>query len=141
MNLSRELQRFGFLLKYNVVFRESAGVGEPGQTVNLLSMTESVRITPLPFCKYVWQGGGVGLTHKIANLAYSIMEYRGVVAHPCRLYMAAYRNGYNGADLKSAVWACIPPGRSNRSAVVSSKPKGFLRNTCIGFLFLSARRR
>ena len=32
--------------------------------------------------------------------------------------MAAYPNGYKGADLKSAVWACIPPGRSNRSAVV-----------------------
>lgn len=33
--------------------------------------------------------------------------------------LAAYRNGYNGADLKSAVSACIWHVGSNPTAVVS----------------------
>lgn len=42
--------------------------------------------------------------------------------------LAAYRNGYNGIDLKSIVPALIWHGRSNRSAVVQFKTERFPRN-------------
>lgn len=37
-----------YINQYTPFIRESAGVGEPGQTVNLLPLDESVQITPLP---------------------------------------------------------------------------------------------
>ena len=42
------LQKSSVLEKGTSQFRARAGVGEPGQTVNLLSLTEVVRLHPLP---------------------------------------------------------------------------------------------